>query len=254
MTATQPVHKGAATPGGQKQAGGTPMVRLAGVYKVYDIGGAQVAALDGIDLTIRRGEFVSVVGTSGSGKSTLLHLLGCLDAPTAGRYELEGRDVTGLPDRELSRIRNRHFGFVFQAYNLLPDMTALENVEQALVYAGVPPRERRERALSQLELVGLQDRLRHFPSQLSGGQQQRVAIARALVNEPTLLLADEPTGNLNTEHGDRILEILSSLHRQGVSIVLVTHDPEIAGLAQRKVELLDGRLLSDIPLQRPGAR
>jgi putative ABC transport system ATP-binding protein len=232
------------------QAAGQAMVKLAGIYKVYDMGGSEVAALDGVNLEIKRGEFVSIIGTSGSGKSTLLHLLGCLDAPTSGSYELEGHDVTRLRDRELSRIRNRHFGFVFQAYNLLGDMTALENVEQPLVYAGVNPRERRERATERLRQVGLADRLRHYPNQLSGGQQQRVAIARALVNDPTLLLADEPTGNLNTEHGNAILEILLDLHGEGMSIVMVTHDPRIADLAKRKVELLDGRIVHDGLVER----
>ena len=227
-----------------------PMVKLSSIFKVYDMGGTDVAALDGIDLQVRRGEFVSIVGISGSGKSTLLHILGCLDTPTSGSYELEGHDVTRLADRELSRVRNRHFRFVFQAYNLLPDLTALENVEQPLVYAGVSPRERRERATAQLTKVGLADRLGHFPSQLSGGQQQRVAIARALVNEPTLLLADEPTGNLSSEHGNAILEIISGLHEAGMSIVMVTHDPRIADLAERKVELLDGKIVRDGSVER----
>lgn len=227
-----------------------PMVRLSGIYKVYDMGGSDVAALDGVDLTVQRGEFVSIVGISGSGKSTLLHILGCLDTPTSGTYELEGHDVTRLGDRELSRVRNRHFGFVFQAYNLLPDLTALENVEQPLVYAGVGAKERRERAEEKLRQMGLADRLGHFPSQLSGGQQQRVAIARALVNEPTLLLADEPTGNLSSEHGSAILEILTELHDGGMSIVMVTHDPRIADLAERKVEILDGRIVRDGKVER----
>lgn len=226
------------------------MVRLSGIYKVYDMGGSDVAALDGVDLTVQRGEFVSIVGISGSGKSTLLHILGCLDTPTSGTYELEGHDVTRLGDRELSRVRNRHFGFVFQAYNLLPDLTALENVEQPLVYAGVGAKERRERAEEKLRQMGLADRLGHFPSQLSGGQQQRVAIARALVNEPTLLLADEPTGNLSSEHGSAILEILTELHDGGMSIVMVTHDPRIADLAERKVEILDGRIVRDGKVER----
>jgi len=226
------------------------MARFEAVYKVYGMGETDVAALDGVDLEIKRGEFVSIVGISGSGKSTLLHILGCLDTPTSGTYELEGHDVTRLGDRELSRVRNRHFGFVFQAYNLLPDLTALENVEQPLVYAGVGAKERRERAEEKLRQMGLADRLGHFPSQLSGGQQQRVAIARALVNEPTLLLADEPTGNLSSEHGSAILEILTELHDGGMSIVMVTHDPRIADLAERKVEILDGRIVRDGRVER----
>lgn len=221
------------------------MIDLSDVYKVYNMGDVDVPALDGISLAIHRHEFVSIVGQSGSGKSTLMHILGCLDIPTAGSYELEGNDVTHLADRELSRIRNRHFGFVFQAYNLLPDMTALENVEQPLVYAGVSAAERRERAGKLLKRMGLGDRFKHFPSQLSGGQQQRVAIARALVNEPTLLLADEPTGNLNTQQGDAVLQILSELHGEGVSVVIVTHDPRVAKVAQRQVALQDGKVVAD---------
>ncbi len=229
----------------------TPMIQLDGIYKVYAIGETDVAALDGIDLTIERGEFVGIMGQSGSGKSTLLHIIGCLDAPTQGTYLLEGNDVTDLPDGELSRIRNRHFGFIFQSYNLLPELTAQENVEEPLIYAGIRARERRERALAMLDRVGLSDRVRHLPSQLSGGQQQRVAIARALVNDPTLLLADEPTGNLNTEAGDQVLGILEQLHRDGTSILMVTHDPRIAGLAERKVVLQDGLVIEDGPvLQR----
>ncbi len=239
------------------------MLELQNIYKVYDMGGAslvrrtagnaarsprdsyEVAALDGIDLRVARGEFVSVVGSSGSGKSTLLHILGCLDTATSGRYLLEGQEVTGLPDRELSRVRNRAFGFIFQAYNLLPELTALENVEQTLVYAGVGFKERRGRAAQALEQVGLGDRLRHLPKELSGGQQQRVAIARALINHPTLLLADEPTGNLNSEAGDAILEVLSTLHAEGMSIVMVTHDPRVAHVAERLLTMRDGKLAHD---------
>jgi putative ABC transport system ATP-binding protein len=223
----------------------TAMIALHDIYKVYNMGKVDVPALDGVTLKVTRGEFVAVVGQSGSGKSTLLHLLGCLDTPTSGRYELEGHDITQLPDRELSRIRNHHFGFIFQAYNLLPDMTALENVEQPLVYAKVSARERRERARAMLEKVGLAERAQHMPSQLSGGQQQRVAIARALVNEPTLLLADEPTGNLNTEAGQAVLDILQRLHDEGMSLVMVTHDMAIAALAKRQLTLQDGRIIAD---------
>ena len=222
-----------------------PMARLEAVYKVYDMGEVDVAALDGIDLVLERGEFVAITGPSGSGKSTLLHLLGCLDSPTQGKYLLEGHDVAGLPDRELSRIRNRHFGFVFQAYNLLPELTARENVEHPLVYAGVAPKERRARARRWLERVGLADREDHLPSQLSGGQQQRVAIARALVGDPTMVLADEPTGNLNSEAGERVLELLRELHAEGTSIVMVTHDPHVAAAAQREVGLADGNVVFD---------
>jgi putative ABC transport system ATP-binding protein len=221
------------------------MIELSNIFKVYNMGSNDVPALDGVDFTMNRGEFISIIGQSGSGKSTMLHLLGCLDSPTSGKYELEGNDISDLPDRELSRIRNRHFGFIFQAYNLLSDMTALKNVEQPLIYAKIPAKERRDKAKAMLEKVGLGDRLRHMPSQLSGGQQQRVAIARALVNDPTLLLADEATGNLNTEAGDAILDILQNLHGEGMSIVMVTHDMQIAGTAKRQVTLRDGKVFSD---------
>ena len=226
----------------------TTMIELKNLYKVYDMGGVDVAALDGVDIQVSRGEFVSVIGSSGSGKSTLLHILGCLDNATSGTYLLEGQDVTDLPDREVSRIRNRAFGFIFQAYNLLPDLTALENVEQTLVYAKVSAKERRERSARALEQVGLGNRLKHFPNQLSGGQQQRVAIARALINAPTLLLADEPTGNLNSEAGDAILEVLVSLHNEGMSIIMVTHDPRVAGIAERQLTMQDGKLVGDAPV------
>jgi putative ABC transport system ATP-binding protein len=223
----------------------TAMIELKNIFKVYNMGDVDVPALDGVNFAMQRGEFVSVVGQSGSGKSTLLHLLGCLDTPTSGSYELEGNDITQLPDRELSRIRNKHFGFIFQAYNLLSDMTALENVEQPLIYAQVLTKDRRERAKAMLDKVGLSDRLKHMPSQLSGGQQQRVAIARALVNNPTLLLADEPTGNLNTEAGNAVLDILSGLHNEGMSVLMVTHDARIADLAKRKVLVQDGKIIQD---------
>ena len=226
------------------------MIELRNLYKVYDMGGVDVAALDGVDVQVSRGEFVSVIGSSGSGKSTLLHILGCLDNATSGTYLLEGQDVTDLPDREVSRIRNRAFGFIFQAYNLLPDLTALENVEQTLVYAKVSAKERRERSAQALEQVGLGNRLRHFPNQLSGGQQQRVAIARALINAPTLLLADEPTGNLNSEAGDAILEVLVNLHNEGMAIVMVTHDSRVAGVAERQLTMQDGKLVGDAPVTR----
>jgi putative ABC transport system ATP-binding protein len=222
------------------------MIDLKNVFKVYNMGDVDVPALDGINLSIQRNQFVSIIGQSGSGKSTLLHILGCLDTTTSGTYELEGNDITQLPDRELSRIRNKHFGFVFQAYNLLSDMSALENVEQPLVYARVPAKDRRDHAKAALEKVGLGDRLKHMPSQLSGGQQQRVAIARALVNNPTLLLADEPTGNLNSEAGNAVLDIFQKLHdNEGMSIVMITHDPTVANLAERKISLQDGKVVTD---------
>jgi putative ABC transport system ATP-binding protein len=227
------------------QTNKTAMIELNNIFKVYNMGSNDVPALDGVDFLMNRGEFVSIIGQSGSGKSTMLHLLGCLDSPTSGKYELEGNDISDLPDKELSRIRNKHFGFIFQAYNLLSDMTALENVEQPLIYAKASAKERRDKAKAMLEKVGLGDRLTHMPSQLSGGQQQRVAIARALVNDPTLLLADEPTGNLNTEAGDAVLDILQNLHSEGMSIVMVTHDLRIAGTAKRQVTLRDGKVFSD---------
>lgn len=202
-------------------------------------------AIHRVSLTVPRNQVTALIGASGSGKSTLLHLLGCLDSPTQGKYLLEAHDVAGLPDRELSRIRNRHFGFVFQAYNLLPELTARENVEHPLIYAGVAPKERRERARHWLERVGLADREDHLPSQLSGGQQQRVAIARALIGDPTMVLADEPTGNLNSEAGERVLELLRELHGEGTSIVMVTHDPHVAAAAEREVGLADGNVVFD---------
>ena len=223
----------------------TKMIELKDVYKVYNMGDVDVPALDGVSLSVQRGEFVSIIGQSGSGKSTLLHLLGCLDTPTSGEYLLEGNSVRDLSDAELSRIRNKHFGFVFQSYNLLTDLSAVENVEQPLVYAGVRAKERRERAANALAKVGLADRMRHLPTQLSGGQQQRVAIARALVTSPTLLLADEPTGNLNSEASEAILGILEGLHREGMSVVMITHDPLVALRAERQVSLQDGQVVRD---------
>ncbi len=222
-----------------------PMIRLTGVTKRYRMGSVIIGALLDVSLTVQRGEFVSIMGPSGSGKSSLLQILGALDAPTEGQYELEGTDIARVPDAELARIRNRSFGFVFQAYNLFSEMTALENVELPLIYAGVHGRARREAARAQLEAVGLGDRLTHLPGQLSGGQQQRVAIARALVSDPTLILGDEPTGNLSTRDGDEILAILARLNDGGVSIVLVTHDERVGALAKRRVRLEDGRIVGD---------
>ena len=222
-----------------------PMIDLQEVFKVYDMGDVDVPALDGVDFQMNRGEFVSLVGDSGSGKSTMLHIVGGLDKPTGGKYYLEGNEVLQLRDRELSRIRNRHFGFVFQAYNLISNLTAQENVEQPLIYAGLTRRQRTAKAKRTLEKVGLEARSKHLPGQLSGGQQQRIAIARALVNDPTLIMADEPTGNLNTEAGNLILDILSSLHEEGVSILMVTHSREIANRADRRVELQDGKIIGE---------
>ena len=219
------------------------LIRLTGIERTYE-GAVPVHALRGVDLVVERGAFVAVTGPSGSGKSTLLHVLGCLDRPTAGRYELEGRDVTTFSDAELSRVRNRRIGFVFQQFHLLAAETALENVMLPLIYAGV--RDRRARALVALERVGLAERAHHRPGRLSGGEQQRVAIARGLVKEPALFLADEPTGNLDTESGARILDALDELRGGGLTIVLITHDEAVAARAERIVALRDGDLVGDV--------
>jgi putative ABC transport system ATP-binding protein len=226
------------------------LIRLEGIAKEYYMGDVVVRALDGIDLEIQRGEFVSIMGPSGSGKSTLLNILGVLDQPSRGAYYLEDVDITQLRDGELSKIRNRHFGFIFQAYNLFPELTALENVMVPLMYAGKPRRERRERAEELLAKVGMEHRLGHLPTQLSGGEQQRVAIARALANSPTLLLADEPTGNLATDQGNEIMGILQDLNRQGTTVVIVTHDPAISAFGKRLLRLRDGKIVSDELIQQ----
>ena len=219
------------------------MIRLESISKCYDRGGEEVWALADVNLTIQRSEFISVMGPSGSGKSTLLHILGGLDQATSGAYLLEEVDITELSDKELSRIRNRHFGFIFQAYNLLPELTALENVAVPMMYGGKGKREWLPRAKELLERMGLSQRLHHYPNQLSGGEQQRVAIARALANEPTLLLADEPTGNLASDQGEEILRLLQELNDQGTTIVLVTHDPWAASFGKRLIRLRDGRII-----------
>lgn len=221
------------------------MIRLESISKCYDRGGEEVWALADVNLTIQRSEFISVMGPSGSGKSTLLHILGGLDQATSGAYLLEEVDITELSDKELSRIRNRHFGFIFQAYNLLPELTALENVAVPMMYGGKGKREWLPRAKELLERMGLSQRLHHYPNQLSGGEQQRVAIARALANEPTLLLADEPTGNLASDQGEEILRLLQELNDQGTTIVLVTHDPWAASFGKRLIRLRDGRIIQD---------
>jgi putative ABC transport system ATP-binding protein len=211
----------------------------------YDMGGEVVHALRGVDLVIRRNEFVAIMGPSGSGKSTLMNLIGCLDSPTQGEYWLNGHRVSELGDDELARIRNKEIGFVFQTFNLLPRATALHNVELPLVYAGLGGRERREMATEALTRVGLSDRMQHRPNELSGGQRQRVAIARALVNRPSILLADEPTGNLDSATSEEILGLFDGLHREGQTIVLVTHESDIAAHARRQVHLRDGHVESD---------
>jgi putative ABC transport system ATP-binding protein len=228
----------------------TPLISVRDLKKTYDLGETQVHALRGVTLDVGAGEFVALTGPSGSGKSTFMHLLGCLDRPTAGEYLFNGQDVSRATKRELARLRNASIGFVFQGFNLLPRTTALENVELPLLYAGVgSSRERRERAADALQRVGLGDRLRHHPNQLSGGQQQRVAIARALVNHPKLLLADEPTGNLDTRTSIEVMGIFQTLNEeQGLTIVLVTHESDIAEYGTRIVAFRDGRVRADTPV------
>jgi putative ABC transport system ATP-binding protein len=229
------------------------LIDLADVYKIYDMGAEKVHALNGIDLRIDRGEYVAIMGASGSGKSTLMNLLGCLDTPSSGSYRLNGVAVEELDDSQLAAIRNQEIGFVFQTFNLLPRTDALHNVELPLIYAGVPRRDRRERASRALERVGLADRMHHNPNELSGGQRQRVAIARALVNDPSLLLADEPTGNLDSATSVEIMELFDQLHAGGNTVVLVTHEAEIAQHAWRRINLRDGKVLSDAPTERSDA-
>ncbi len=225
---------------------GTPLIRLENVHKTYHLGEIQVHALRGVSLEIRAGEFVAVMGASGSGKSTLMNILGCLDQPTRGHYYLDGTDVSQRSKVELARIRNGKLGFVFQQFNLLARTSALENVELPTVYAGITPQEREQRAREALGRVGLTDRADHYPSQLSGGQQQRVAIARALVNRPSILLADEPTGNLDSRTSVEIMDILQRLNEeQGLTVVLVTHEQDISRYAQRALEFRDGKLRRD---------
>jgi putative ABC transport system ATP-binding protein len=224
-------------------AGNTPVIRLSGVHKTYAQGDVEVHALRGIDLEVGAGEFVAVMGASGSGKSTLMHILGCLDVPDRGDYRLNGMDVTRLDGDALAAVRNRDIGFVFQSFNLLARTTALDNVEMPLVYAGVGRLERHTRAREMLERMSLGDRLQHLPSQLSGGQQQRVALARALVTRPALLLADEPTGNLDSVTSRDILRVLDDLNRRdGLTIVLITHEQDVAAHARRRLTMFDGRL------------
>jgi putative ABC transport system ATP-binding protein len=221
----------------------TPLVRLKDVKKTYLMGKVPVNALRGLDLEINDGEMVAIMGPSGSGKTTLLNVIGLLDSPSTGSYKLVGDEVAKLSDRRRSQLRNKRFGFVFQVYNLLPRLTAAENVMIPLIYGGVPRRERRPRAEAALEAVGLKDRMRHRPSELSGGEQQRVAIARALVNEPSVILADEPTGNLDSKSGAAIMDLIQQLHRdRKVTVVLVTHDPNVAARAERTVQLRDGEV------------
>jgi putative ABC transport system ATP-binding protein len=228
-------------------AGLPPVIELHDVGKTYASGSLEVEALRGVSLTIRRGELVAIVGPSGSGKSTLMHIIGCLDVPTRGAFHLSGEDVASLDEDRLAEVRNRHIGFVFQQFNLLPYMSAARNVELPLVYAEVEPADRRERALRALAQVGLADRAEHRPGELSGGQQQRVAIARALVTEPDLILADEPTGNLDSTSSGDVLDLLAQLNREGRTIVLITHEHDVAARADRIVQIRDGLLQEAVP-------
>jgi putative ABC transport system ATP-binding protein len=227
-----------------------PIIETHGLTKVFGSNGMAVHALCGIDLTVSAGEFVALVGPSGSGKSTLMAIIGCLDSPTEGSYAIDGTNVEGLSGAALARIRNEKVGFVFQSYNLLPRASILRNVELPLLYAGVGRKERRRRALELLERVGIPEKANVLPAVLSGGQRQRVAIARALANTPALLLADEPTGALDSKTGEEVLALFKELHRQGNSVMLVTHDPHIASLAERRVELRDGLIVSDVTEKR----
>jgi len=224
------------------------VVELRGVTKTYRLGGVTVQALAGVDLSVHAGEMVALMGQSGSGKSTLMHILGCLDRPTAGEYRLGGRPVARLGDDDLAGVRGRTIGFVFQSYNLLPRLTALQNVELPLIYRDEPARRRRAAALQALQAVGLEDRLHHLPTQLSGGQQQRVAVARALAGQPQLLLADEPTGNLDSRSGRGVMALFQELNDRGMTVVLVTHDEGIARHCRRLVRVLDGRIIADGPV------
>ena len=222
---------------------GKALIQLTGVTKTYDSGENAVQALKGVDLSIGRGEFVSIIGPSGSGKSTLMHILGCLDSPSEGRYWLDGEDVAAMSGGQLARIRNRKLGFVFQTFNLLPRASVLKNVELPLLYAGMDSDERRARSVAALERVGLANRAKHRPGQLSGGQRQRVAIARALVNNPSLILADEPTGNLDQKTGGDIITLFEELSAAGQTIIIVTHDPAIAAKTQRRIKIVDGLIV-----------
>jgi len=220
------------------------VMELKDVWKIYDVGEVKVEALRGVSFNVEDGEYVIIIGPSGSGKSTLLQILGCLDKPTKGQVYIENVEVSKMKDRELARVRNKKIGFVFQSFNLLPKLSAMENVELPLIYAGVPQKKRREIAKEQLELVGLGNRLDHKPTQLSGGQQQRVAIARALANDPAFLLADEPTGNLDTKSGEEILQIFRKLNDMGKTLVVVTHDMRMLDEGSKTIRLLDGRIQS----------
>ena len=226
------------------------LISLKSIYKIYNVGGEEVRALDGVDLSINNNEYLSIMGPSGSGKSTMMNMIGCLDSPSSGLYEFEGEKVHIMDDSQLASIRNRKIGFVFQTFNLLPKASALHNVEIPLVYANIKKEKRLEMASNALISVGLEDRMHHRPNELSGGQRQRVAIARALVNEPSIILADEPTGNLDSKSGHEIMRIFDELHRSGNTIILVTHEDDIAKYSNRIVRLLDGKIVSDEPVKK----
>ena len=231
----------------------THLIELKDVYKIYPMGDETVHALDGVSLSIDQGEFVAIVGSSGSGKSTAMNIIGCLDVPTSGSYHLGGVDVSTMDDDQQAEIRNKMLGFIFQQYNLIPKLSVLENVELPLLYAGVPAEERRDRAICSLERVGLADKWKHLPSQLSGGQQQRVSIARALAGSPSVILADEPTGALDSRTGREVLSFLKQLNREGDTVVLITHDNSIAVRADRIIRLQDGRIIYDGDAHDPRA-
>ena len=228
------------------------LIEVRNVSKLYHLGGEEIRALDDVSLDIDAGEFIAIIGPSGSGKSTLMHLLGCLDSPSKGTLRLDGTMIEKASAHQLSRIRNQKIGFVFQFFNLLPKLTVQQNVELPMIYSGLSGRERRERSLAALKLVGLENRAGHRPMQISGGQQQRVAIARALVNNPKIIFADEPTGNLDSNTGDAILELFRQLSREGRTIALVTHDPEIAAVTPRRIEIRDGKIAREVDARLAG--
>ncbi len=225
------------------------MIKIESVEKVYTTGDIKLTALKGVSMHIEPGEFASIMGPSGCGKSTMMNVLGCLDKMTSGKYILNGKDISGLSDNELATIRNKEIGFVFQSFNLLPRITILDNVELPMVYAGIPPKERREKALEALKRVDLSDRIRHRPNEISGGQKQRVAIARAIVNKPSVILADEPTGNLDTKVTEEIMRIIQELNDDGATILMVTHESDVARFSKRIIKMRDGNIIDDSPVE-----